>query len=309
MWGALNKAQGWTLGRTMPSSNPAQTSGIPDLANIGYSNYNGVFVSLRMADWRGLTATSNLTFSRTLGTGQVTQAGTASILDQWNIQAMYGPQAFDIKWVYNLVTYYRPPVFKSQQGVLGHVLGGWSFAPLFTAQTGVPLPVLISGGTGNACQSFGEMDCTSVGTANHENAVALVPYTGGSSAHYNVVSSSGAGVSGNPASGGSGINMFTNPNAVYSGFRRLILGVDTSGGGAGVLRGFPTWNLDLAVSKDIRLFHEGVGATFSFQFLNVLNHFQPANPTLSIDSPGSFGVVTGQANNPRQMEFGLRIFF
>ena len=96
MWGALNKALGWTLGRTMPSSNPAQTSGIPDLANIGFSNYNGVFLSTRMTDWR-VTATSNLTFSRTLGTGQVTQAGTASILDQWKPQAMYGPQAFDIK--------------------------------------------------------------------------------------------------------------------------------------------------------------------------------------------------------------------
>jgi hypothetical protein len=307
MWGALNKAPGWTLGRTMPSSNPSQVSGIPDLANIGWSNYNGVFLSVRMNDWHGATATSNLTFSRTLGTGQVTQAGTASILDQWNPQAMYGPQAFDIKWVYNFITLYRPPVFKNQRGWLGQVLGGWSFAPLFTAQSGVPLPVLISGGTGNACQSFGEMDCTSVGTANHENAVALVPYKGGNSAHYNTVST-GAGSSGNPSNGGSGINLFANPSEVYSGFRRLILGVDTNGGGAGVLRGFGTFNLDLAVAKDIRI-REGIGATLSFQFINVLNHYQPANPSLNLDSPGSFGVITGQAGTPRQMEFGLRLFF
>ena len=306
MWGALNKAPGWTLGRTMPSSNPAQTSGIPDLANIGFSNYNGVFLSTRMTDWHGVTATSNLTFSRTLGTGQVTQAGTASILDQWNPQAMYGPQAFDIKWVYNFLMLYQPPVFKGQHGVLGQLLGGWLFAPLFTAQSGVPLPVLISGGTGNDCQSFGEMDCTSVGTNNHENAVALVPYSGGNSAHYHVVATGAAGSAGNGS--GSGINMFANPSAVYSGFRRLILGVDTNSGGAGVLRGFGTFNLDLAVTKDIRI-REGIGATLSFQFLNVLNHFQPANPSLNIDSPGSFGVVTGQANTPRQMEFGLRIFF
>jgi len=186
------------------------------------------------------------------------------------------------------------------------VLGGWSFAPLFTAQSGVPLPVLISGGTGNDCQSFGEMDCTSVGTNNHENAVALVPYHGGNSAHYNVVATGAAGSSGNGS--GSHINLFADPSAVYSGFRRLILGVDNNGGGAGVLRGFGTFNLDLAVTKDIRI-REGMGATLSFQFLNVLNHFQPANPTLNIDSPGSFGVITGQSNTPRQMEFGLRLFF
>ena len=41
----------------------------------------------------------------------------------------------------------------------------------------------------------------------------------------------------------------------------------------------------------------------------MLNHFQPANPTLNIDSPGTFGVITDQANTPRQMEFGLRLFF
>lgn len=123
-----------------------------------------------------------------------------------------------------------------------------------------------------------------------------------------MVATGAAGTAGNAAGGGSGINLFADPSAVYSGFRRLILGVDTNGGGAGVLRGFGTFNLDLAVTKDFRI-KEKVGATLSFQFINVLNHFQPANPTLSIDSPASFGVVTGQANTPRQMEFGLRFFF
>ena len=98
------------------------------------------------------------------------------------------------------------------------------------------------------------------------------------------------------------------PSAVYSNFRRVILGVDTRNGGAGPLRGFPTWNLDLAVMKDVRI-REGIGATLSFQFVNVLNHFQPANPGLSVDNPGNFGMITGQANAPRQMEFGRRLFF
>ncbi len=64
----------------------------------------------------------------------------------------------------------------------------------------------------------------------------------------------------------------------------------------------------MSINKDIHI-REGMGATLSFQFVNVLNHFQPANPSLNIDSPASFGVVTGQSNTPRQMEFGLRIFF
>src|SRR5438270_10770641 len=102
-------------------------------------------------------------------------------------------------------------------------------------------------------------------------------------------------------------------NATYSEFRRLILGVDTNAGGAGVIRGFPTWNLDATVSKDIRA-TERIGATLIIQFSNVLNHFQPANPTMNIDSPATWGVVTNQATSTnglqsRQMEFGLRIRF
>ena len=50
---------------------------------------------------------------------------------------------------------------------------------------------------------------------------------------------SGAGVNGNASKGGSGLNMFADPNAIYGEFRRLILGLDGSGGGAGVIRGFP----------------------------------------------------------------------
>jgi hypothetical protein len=166
-------------------------------------------------------------------------------------------------------------------------------------------------GSNSNAQSFGEV----YGNSNsaYENAVPSAPYTGGNSAIYNVVVASGAGLNGNPAKGGSGINMFANPGAVYAEFRRPILGLDTSDGGAGVIRGFPTWNLDATVSKQIRA-TERIGATLIIQFSNILNHFQPANPSMNIDSAATWGVVTNQATSAnglqsRQMEFGLRLHF
>ena len=54
---------------------------------------------------------------------------------------------------------------------------------------------------------------------------------------------------------------------------------------------------------------ERVGATLIIQANNVLNHFQPSSPSLNIDSPQTWGVISGQANTPRQMQFGLRIHF
>jgi hypothetical protein len=102
--------------------------------------------------------------------------------------------------------------------------------------------------------------------------------------------------------------MFEDPNAIAAQFRRLILGLDHNAGGWGRIRGFPTWNLDATLSKEFKV-RERVAVSLSFQFTNVLNHFQPSNPTVNIDNTASFGVVTGQANTPRQTQFGLRIRF
>jgi hypothetical protein len=44
-----------------------------------------------------------------------------------------------------------------------------------------------------------------------------------------------------------------------------------------------------------------------FTFTNVLNHFQASTPGFSLTSPTTFGQITGQANTPRNMEFGLRL--
>jgi hypothetical protein len=203
---------------------------------------------------------------------------------------------------------YEPPFLKGRKGLVGSLLGGWAIAPLFQARTGLPVQVSINTGTNSICQSFGEMNCASGST--NENAVLAVPYTGGNSAHKDLVLSGTVGLNGNPSGGGSGINMFANPDSVYAGFRRLVLGLDHSGNGAGVIRGLPIWNLDMSLSKDFR-FTERMGLTFLAQFANIFNHFQPGNPTLNIDSPQTFGVISSQSTTilSRQIEFGLRFHF
>ena len=89
-----------------------------------------------------------------------------------------------------------------------------------------------------------------------------------------------------------------------------MLGLDHSGNGAGVIRGLPIWNLDMSLSKDFR-FTERMGLTFLAQFANIFNHFQPGNPSLNIDSPQTFGVISSQSTTilSRQIEFGLRFHF
>jgi hypothetical protein len=319
LWTALGAAPSWTLGRTLLGS-PAvaggnvgqQLTALELSTSNGYGNYNAAFLTFTAKDWHGMTTRSNFTWGRALGTGTVNQSGSSmTVVDPWNLHAAYGPQPYDVRFVYNLTILYQSPYYKDQKGVLGHLLGGWSIAPLFTAQSGVPLEVNVGTGTNTNAQAFGEVYGNN--NAAYENAVLIAPFTGGNSANYNVSVASGAGLNGNASRGGSGINLFADPNAIYAQFRRPILGLDTTDGGAGVIRGFPTWNLDATVSKEIRA-TERIGATFLFQFSNILNHFQPANPTMNIDSPATWGVVTNQATSAnglqsRQMEFGLRVRF
>ena len=328
LWAALNGASSWTLGRTMPSSSssaiPAgQLSAVYYDTSNGYGNYNAVYSTLTLHDWKGITVHSNFTWGRSLGTGNSSQATSSySVLDPWHMNANYGPQFFDYKFIYSMTMLWQEPFLKSQKGVLGHLLGGWLIAPIFTYHSGAPLGVFNLNGS---CESFGEMNCNTGSTnANGQQvldgAVLAGPYTGGTSAIYNLNianSASGAGVNSNASNGGNGINMFHDPNAVFSQFRPCILGFDTSCGGGGNVRGMPTWNLDATVSKDIGFWKEGrIGATLMFQITNVLNHTQLGDPYLDISDPQDFGVIGtnnpyngGQTNTPRQMEFGLRIHF
>ena len=64
----------------------------------------------------------------------------------------------------------------------------------------------------------------------------------------------------------------------------------------------------MTIAKDFR-WKEHLRLTVSVQMTNVLNHFQPSDPSLSLSGPSTFGVVSGQVYNPRNTEFGLRLQF
>jgi hypothetical protein len=261
-----------------------------------------------MTSWKGVTMQSNFTWSKALGTGSVVQATSAdTAADPFNLNVMYGKQAFDRRFVYTMFVVYQPPFFKGQSGVLGHVLGGWTFAPLFAAGGGQPLPV----GTINSGGSFGEGDSVAfAANGNTENAVPITPYRGGNSIHY-TQGSNGVGTGGLP------VNLFANPEAVYNNFRNPILGLDTKDAGWGVITGLPYWNMDMSVKKEIKI-TERIGSEFQVIFTNVLNHAQLLDPVgIALGSSGTFGNSPGEGNgtnnagpySPRSMEFGFRLRF
>jgi Carboxypeptidase regulatory-like domain len=319
LWNYLNatgtsRANGtlgsWVLGRTMLGS---QATAINTTTSLGYSNYHAMFLTLKMNDWHGLTSISNFTWGKALGTGQIGQYNSSNQwLDIWNPKASYGPQVFDIKYLFTSGWSYRPTFFKGEHGWKGKLLDGWSVSPFLTAQSGFPIGIGYSESACSACQGFGEMGNTASSGSAFESALPLGLFTGGHSAHTaipgSVVSLSGINVSVG-TNNSSQLNIFADPASVLANFRRCVLGMDTSCGSVGNIRGLNRWNVDATLAKEIK-FTERVGATFTVQFTNVFNHNQPSDPSsLSLTSNTTFGRITSSVYSGRQMEIGARIRF
>ena len=66
-------------------------------------------------------------------------------------------------------------------------------------------------------------------------------------------------------------------------------------------------NWDFGISKDFRPV-ETLRVQFRSDFLNAWNHPRFSGPNTSVTS-SSFGVVTSQANSPRQIQFGLKLLW
>src|SRR5207237_8203163 len=87
--------------------------------------------------------------------------------------------------------------------------------------------------------------------------------------------STNVGTANGPQNGGSGVNIFANPASVWANFRRCVLGLDTSCGGVGNLRGLNRWNVDATIAKDFK-FTERVGPRFTGNSRKILNLTHPS---------------------------------
>ena len=145
VWVNLSQKSSWTLPRSLlaqPGPGQQLTGAFDFINSLGHGNYNAGFVSFTTHDWHGLTARSNFTYGKSLGTGSVVQASSSiTVPNPYNFNnfGTYGVQPFDVKYTYSLLMLWQPPFFRSQKGFLGRVMGGWTIAPLFTARSGQPL--------------------------------------------------------------------------------------------------------------------------------------------------------------------------
>lgn len=273
-----------------------QTSG-------GWSNYNAFFASISKRMTRGLSLNANWTWSHGLDTSSNTaDANGAALSNPYDPSFDYADSLSDVRHVFKVYGSYDLPFKRTNK-----LLGGWYTSFILLARTGLPIPVTQGGDVFGSSAIFGSTteSVPGIGTIDLQSGV-----------NSGVAGSSGVGTTGNPATGGTGLNLFADPAAVFANLRPFLLSQDKRSS-RGSIRGLGFWNLDASVGKSTSI-TERVNVTFTADFFNLFNHTVFNDPVLSLLTPASFGVISSQLTGnaargdfagPRRIQFGLRFEF
>jgi len=278
-------------------------------ASTGSSNYNGMFVTLHKRMSQGLLFTVNYTFSRSLDQLGAIQNAANVMPNSFDLNAEYGPSPFDITHLFNTSWLYDFPFgrnkLRSSFAPLNKVIEGWYLSGIFTARSGDALTVNEGAGVWGGSLFLGF----------NSGAIPMVdPGTLSNTVHSGIPGTNNIGVNGDPKTGGSGLNLFTDPEKVFGQFRRVNVSSDGRAGRANPLRGLPRWNLDMSIGKKTSI-TERASMVISADFFNVLNKVDFVNPSLDLANPRAFGVITTQFTPPnrttgsRWIQLGLRVEF
>jgi hypothetical protein len=283
-----------------------QLVGTLDISPVGWSNYNAMFLSFNKRTSHGLTFTLNYTLSKWNSTGENSTDGGAGVpVNSYNLNYSYGPALGDRRHVISAYGVYDLPFGPGHRytgGSLRRLVEGWHWSNVMTFASGLPLGVSMGG------QPFGS-------NSFYESIPAKGGLNTSTGRHTNVPGSNGIGTAGNPANGGSGLNLFADPSAAYADFRPFLISQDTSTS-QGFIRGLSRFTWDTSLIKDLRV-TERVRFRLGFDFFNVLNHPLFQDPSLNYLDPTSFGVISSQPGDPangdywtpRRVQVSLRLEF
>jgi hypothetical protein len=273
----------------------------------GWSNYNALFTSVRKRVAKGLSFTVNWTWAHSLDTAtQSFDANAGPWTNPYHPGFDYGDSLTDVRHTLQIYGTYDLPVLRKNR-----LFTGWYISGVGIARTGLPLLVSQGGDEFGSPSLFGP---------GGDSAPLVQSTSLSEGVHHNVTGSGGVGTSGDPAAGGTGLNLFANPDAVFKAFRPFLLSQDTRGS-RGAVRGLGLWNVDTSLGKSTNL-TEAVKLIFTADFFNLFNHPTFDDPGfgggLSLNSPANFGVISTQASSllagvdfagPRRIQIGLRVEF
>jgi hypothetical protein len=302
---------GWLALAGLPvnfiNANP-QFASVIYMSNFSGSTYHAAQVEIQRRLSKGLDFQANYTFSRALGDG--TDDGSDQFAFSSNFRTNRDRRIekrrliFDREHVLKVNALWELPVgpgrqvFGRTRGVVGKVLGGWQVNPLVFVFSGAP-------------RTFSSGRFTLFG-AGGLNVIPPNPGPGFNAREF-------AGTVTRLPNGVTFLPGVTNPFADAYNFNRKVVDKDgkvilltpepgTAGTlGAGIFTNPGEVHFDMSVIKRTQV-TEKINVEFRADFFNLFNNVNFAGPNLSIQAT-NFGRIEGQTNDPRIIQFALRVNF
>ena len=264
-----------------------QFTGITTIDSYGDSIYHSLQAKLERRFSGGLSLLVSYTFSKmiddvlpsTFNGGEPGLGITnTNIQDNYNVRASRAVASFDIPQYLAINSNWELPVGKDKHflnagGWTNALAGGWQFNGLANFHAGIPLGLT-----------------TATNSLNNYGNAQLANYVGGNPNGTGPISQR--------------VNNYFNTGAfaipalyTYGNTGRLLPWLRAPG----------VANLDLSLFKNIPV-HEQVRAQFRFEVFNLFNRPQFGTPGTTIGS-STAGVISSQANAPRDVQVALKFIF
>jgi hypothetical protein len=265
-------------------------SALTQYAEFGIANYNSLQITLRKRLTHGIQFGVAYTYSRALSdvTGNGTFAGGAGGVsgDNSNPRQAYGPSGFNIpqrlvtSFVWNLPSPGKNYAFAHA------VAGGWELSSVLSFQDGFPV-------------TFSNSKITSIygGTSRAE----VCPGVNTSQGYANLTTAGPTQDKLTDYFSSTPISCL--PPAIGNAY-------DWGNTSVGIAYGPGERNVDMSVKKDIYVLGERRDdVQIRGEFYNAFNWANFSGPGTNVGSPGTFGVITSTALNPRIIQLGMKFVF
>ncbi len=291
-----------------------QYAGIFQGAFVSNSNYNGMVATMRKRESHGLSFTASYTFGRSLDDNSSffgSDRDLGVFADSRNRVAERARSGFDVTHRVVGTMIYQLPFGPHRKwlggvhGVLGHVVGGWDIASIFSYRSGFPFTIFAGGFDYSGLNQFGDRPDFAPGIADLQFNFS----------DPDNVYACHSGFSGSGATATTNCPLFAQPTPGNIG-----------NVGRNRFEGPRQTNVDFGVMKNFP-FGEGRRVQFRAEFFNFLNKTNFNLPSSSISftrqatcvpassscttfivAPSSSTIGTIQsAENPRLIQFGLRV--
>jgi hypothetical protein len=252
--------------------------------NCAQSIYHSLQVSLDKRLSKNFSAGVHYTWSAFIDTASEIfnpqpQGEVATPQDPFNRNADRARSSYDRPHRLTGNFVYEFPLFRDQQGLAGHVLGGWQANAFFTLQSGTPFTILNGADPAGVLQGIDGL----VGNAIRPNLNTNLDLSS-----MNLIEIRAAG----------GASLFS----------PLTTGQRTGNVGRNTIRGDGIANLDFGIFKNTKIL-EGHQIQFRAEFFNATNTRNFGTPNTAVNSGANFLNQWATNGGNRRIVMGLRYTF